>query len=220
MAPRRIPLFLLNTVLYPGQPLPLHVFEPRYQALVRDCLDRDGRFGVCLIRSGQEVGGPADPHPVGTTCRILSTRALGGGRMELLTMGEERFRILRLFHDAPYLEAEIELLPEEEPGELGDLPRRAHEAASRFVHRMLNLSEDEVPELTIPDEPRALSYTLGALVPAPLQDRQALLELSVIAERLERELVSLDRVTQELDRPGEELVAVPLRFDPSKLNLN
>src|SRR4051794_30925127 len=82
---RRIPLFPLGTVLFPGMPLPLHVFEPRYQELVRGCLEGDRTFGGCLIRSGQEVGGPADPYPVGTTCEILQVDRLDGGRLRLAT---------------------------------------------------------------------------------------------------------------------------------------
>src|SRR5262249_39608867 len=82
MSTRRVPLFPLNVVLFPGMPLPLHVFEPRYQEMVQACMESDRTFGVCLIRSGQEVGGPADPHPVGTTCEILEASSLGEGRMQ------------------------------------------------------------------------------------------------------------------------------------------
>src|SRR4051794_27122666 len=99
---RRIPLFPLNVVLFPGMPLPLHIFEPRYQEMIRHCLQGDLLFGVCLIRSGVEVGGEAEPHSVGTTCETLSVTPLGEGRMSLATVGRDRFRILRLHHDQPY----------------------------------------------------------------------------------------------------------------------
>ena len=66
----RVPLFLLNTVLFPGASLPLKVFEARYLDMVSDCLKRDQPFGVCLLRSGKEVGAAGEPHPVGTLAHV------------------------------------------------------------------------------------------------------------------------------------------------------
>src|SRR5687768_13022946 len=114
---RRIPIFPLNVVLFPGMLLPLHIFEPRYRQMIRECLESDRTFGVCLIRSGQEVGGPAAPYTTGTTCEIVSVAHLDEGRMNLVTVGGQRFEIRRLFSERPYLEAEIEILPEPDDGE-------------------------------------------------------------------------------------------------------
>ncbi|MCH8222137.1 MAG: LON peptidase substrate-binding domain-containing protein [Chloroflexi bacterium] len=73
-----LPIFPLNTVLFPGAPLPLRIFEPRYREMLKRCLDGDRRFGVALIKSGPEVGGPAEPHDVGTVARIERVRDEGG----------------------------------------------------------------------------------------------------------------------------------------------
>ncbi|MBM3459217.1 MAG: ATP-dependent protease, partial [Armatimonadetes bacterium] len=103
METQRIPLFPLNVVLFPGMALPLHIFEPLYRQMIRRCLDGDQRFGVCLIRSGPEVGGPADPHSVGSLCQIAHVHALEDGRMNLLVVGVSRFQVVRLYHDEAYL---------------------------------------------------------------------------------------------------------------------
>src|SRR4030042_688749 len=106
-----LPLFPLNTVLFPGTILPLHVFEERYKQMIGACLEENSRFGVVLIRSGDEVGGPpAEPHDIGTAARISGLERLPDGRMNLLAVGEERFRIVRLSRQEPYLVAEVEPL--------------------------------------------------------------------------------------------------------------
>src|SRR4029450_7854046 len=96
-------LFPLNTVLFPGMPLPLHVFEERYKLMVGRCLEEERPFGVVLIRTGQEGGGPAVPHRVGTTAEIATAKHLDDGRMNLLVVGQERVRIRELVRQEPYL---------------------------------------------------------------------------------------------------------------------
>src|SRR5205814_5524803 len=84
-------LFPLNTVLFPGMPLPLHIFEERYKLMIGRCLEEERPFGVVLIQSGPEVGGTAVPHRVGTTAHIAAVRRLDDGRMNLIAIGQERF---------------------------------------------------------------------------------------------------------------------------------
>src|SRR6476646_8248404 len=74
-----IPLFPLSTVLFPGGTLPLHIFEERYKLMISECMERQAPFEVALIKSGSEVGGPAEPHGVGTTARISRVQELEGG---------------------------------------------------------------------------------------------------------------------------------------------
>jgi Lon protease-like protein len=197
MESRRIPLFPLNVVLFPGMPLPLRVFEPRYQEMVRVCRESDRLFGVCLIRSGEEVGGPADPCSVGTTCEILSVTPLGEGRMNLVTVGRKRFKILSLFQERPYLEAEIGFLPDDEPGDLRTLPLQVREAAVRYVNGLFALAGEEPQALTLPDDPEELSHFVGAVLQVAATVRQELLESSVTAARLERELELLEREIEQ-----------------------
>src|SRR5512137_1544687 len=106
-----LPLFPLNTVLFPGQMLPLHIFEDRYRLMIRRCLAEDLPFGVVLIKRGSEVGAEAEPHEVGTIARILKSSHQSDGTIDIVTVGQERFCIDHLIHDQPYLRGEVKTLP-------------------------------------------------------------------------------------------------------------
>ncbi|MGH8247298.1 MAG: LON peptidase substrate-binding domain-containing protein, partial [Gammaproteobacteria bacterium] len=89
----RLPLFPLHAVLFPGGVLPLRIFEARYLSMVSQCLRSNSPFGVCLIRSGSEVGIPADCHDVGTSARITDWSGAAGGLLVVVARGERIFRI-------------------------------------------------------------------------------------------------------------------------------
>jgi len=223
MESRRIPLFPLNVVLFPGMVLPLQIFEPRYQEMIARCLESDRTFGVCLIRSGQEVGGPAEPYLVGTTCEIVAAAPLGEGRMQLATVGRQRFRVRELFHEQPYLEAQVELLPQEQPGELGTLPEQVRDATLKYIHSLLTLRGEETEEVELPDDPVSLSHLVGAVLPAPLPFRQELLETDGTAERLERELRLLDDEIRKIDAAGQSIAQLsvqPMQLDMDRFSPN
>ncbi|MBI4631158.1 MAG: LON peptidase substrate-binding domain-containing protein [Chloroflexi bacterium] len=86
-------------------PLPLHIFEPRYKTMINECAREQKPFGVALIRSGAEVGAAAEPHDIGTTARITSVQRITEGRLNVESIGQDRFRIIELIHDKPYLSA-------------------------------------------------------------------------------------------------------------------
>src|SRR5215475_172726 len=122
-----LPIFPLNTVLFPGGLLPLRVFETRYIDMTRECLKLDRPFGVCLIREGKEVGKPAVPEPVGSLASIMSWDMQQLGLLQLRTQGGQRFRIAESHAGAHgLLRARVELLPDEEdaevPRQFGALP--------------------------------------------------------------------------------------------------
>ncbi len=102
-----LPLFPLNSVLFPGATLPLHIFEERYKKMVNLCLERNSPFGVLLIRSGSEAGETAEPFEIGTTARIVRVQHLDAGRMNLICLGEQRFRLSRQVSETPYLVGEV-----------------------------------------------------------------------------------------------------------------
>lgn len=222
MVPHRLPIFPLNVVLFPEMPLPLHIFEPRYQEMLRVCRERELPFGVCLIRSGVEVGGPAAPYSIGTVARILTVDDLPEGRANLMTLGGERFQIAELYQEQPYLEAEIEPLTAEEEGDLGDLPRRAEAAAQRFMKVLFALAGESERSVDLPDDPLKLSYVLGALLQAPNSFKQELLECNVIADRLRLELARLDEDATAFEaavKRGARALR-PYRVDPNDIKLN
>jgi len=222
MEAHRIPLFPLNVVLFPGMLLPLHIFEPRYQQMIRECLDGNRTFGVCLIREGEEVGGPADPCSVGTTCEILGATPLDEGRMNLVTVGRRRFRVLNLIHEQPYLEAQVEFFPDHSAGQLEALPERVGEAARAYIGLLLDLQGEQQKDLNLPGEAEALSYFVGGVLQVPLEIRQELLECAVTADRLRRQLKLLEEGFGELDRIRglRGKAARPFRGTPSDLSLN
>lgn len=107
-----LPVFPLQTVLFPKTPIHLHIFEDRYKKMIRHVLESDLLFGVCLIRTGVEAYGPLPkPYPVGCTARIIEVQPLADGKMNLTAIGEERFHIRSFVQQTPYLIAEVENHP-------------------------------------------------------------------------------------------------------------
>src|SRR6478752_6815493 len=177
-----LPLFPMNTVLCPGIALPVHIFEDRYRALVRHCIDTTSPFGVVMIREGREVGtGAISFTGIGTIAEIRDAGRYEDGRYDLLIVGTRRFEIQRVLGaKQPYLVAEVELL--EEP--LGD--EEAGETRRRRV--------------TIPDDPTVLSYLLSGILQVESPRRQALLEIPTSEARLRALLRIIDREILLLER--------------------
>lgn len=223
METQRIPLFPLHVVLFPGMLLPLHIFEPRYQEMVRDCLEGDRTFGVCLIASGSEVGGPAEPRAIGTTSEIVRVTPVGDGRMNLLTVGRRRFEILRTHHTAPYLEADVRFLPEDPPDPRAvPLAEEVREAASGLLTLLLHLQGDDEHQVQLPEDPLSLSYAVAAVLPSPLPLRQQLLELRDTAERLRQQLALIEAEAERVGglEPDGTIVARPFQFSPEDVGIN
>jgi uncharacterized protein len=108
----KLPLFPLNTVLFPGMPLSLHIFEDRYKEMISRCLQDRTPFGVVLIKEGFEALGPlAQPYSIGCTAQITQVQPLDEGRMNLIAIGHERFTLLSLDYALPYLMGDIEPFP-------------------------------------------------------------------------------------------------------------
>ena len=187
-----IPLFPLGTVLFPGGPLSLRIFEPRYLDMVSDCLRNDRPFGVCLIRSGSEVGEPATPHRTGTLARIADWGRDDHGMLTLAAVGEKRFR-LHGTRTAPdrLLIGEHEPM-EEQPGEVPPayrpLARLARTLTQRFAPQYRHTPP--APPEDSPDAAAWIGYRLAELLPIPMPQRQHLLELDDPVARLHR----IDRV--------------------------
>lgn len=145
----RLPLFPLNLVLFPGQPLGLHIFEERYKEMLAHCLRTDKKFGVVLIREGREARGPlARVWDVGTIARIEEWQPLPGGRFQLKARGNERFHLRELNEEKEYLRADVEILPEPDPPRdpYTDRPLRAA-GLQILVERYLNLLAPENQEI-------------------------------------------------------------------------
>ena len=196
----RIPLFPLQAVLFPGASLPLHVFEARYREMVGRCLEHQEPFGVCLILEGEEVGGPALPHRVGTEAAIIASRRYADGRYDIVVEGRRRFEVLRLDSSRPYLRAEVRFL--DEPDGEGD-PGLADAVAKLFegVLESLELSGQAVADETWKDvDMRSLAYKIAAVLPVEEDVKQELLEMPDATSRLR----AVAEVLMRLRRVGAE----------------
>jgi Lon protease-like protein len=178
-----LPLFPLNTVLFPGQLLPLHIFEPRYRQLIGECIQHGQPFGVVLIRSGEEVGEAAEPVEVGTTAQIVQVESIADDRMNILCVGKARFRILELLHDKPYLSGRIERWPWE-PYQAGSADvDRIRRQLDRYVRTLAENTEGQL-ELTLPDEPATLANIAASVLQVESSEKQRLLITSSISTML------------------------------------
>jgi Lon protease-like protein len=187
-------LFPLETVLFPGVTLPLHIFEPRYKQMITRCLHLKQPFGVVLIKDGVEVGGRAEPFPIGTVAAIQHALRFEDGRMLLTTEGKQRFRISTIVQREPYLVANVELLEEQPTANTVALAERIRTLHTKH-HDALTYATGSAPELDeLPDDPVALSYHLAEQFHVVYRSKQQLLEadlderLEAIADALEREL--------------------------------
>lgn len=191
-----LPLFPLNTVLFPGQVLPLHIFEDRYRLMIRRCLSQDLPFGVVLIRRGREVGETAEPHPVGTMARIIESTHLPDGTMDILTVGTERFRILRLLHDQPYLRGEVEHFPMAEPDDetvLAGLAQRVRMQVTRYIELIAEAAGLQIQVGAMPDAPQQVGYLAAVALQVDNDEKQELLGCSSLHKILVNEMALLSR---------------------------
>jgi len=196
------PMFPLGSVLFPGAVLPLHVFEPRYVAMINDVLDGEQQFGVVLIERGSEVGGGDVRFDVGTVARLARIGALGDDRLFVVALGAGRFRVSRWLRDDPYPQAEVVPLDDPAGGErLTDLVAENRKLLRRVLALASELGSsvgDLDPEL--PDDPVAASWELCSAAPVEQLDRQRLLETDDPTQRLNRlqELLDDSAVTLQL----------------------
>jgi Lon protease-like protein len=195
--PERLALFPLRTVLFPGMVLPLHIFEHRYRKLVHDCVEGSRPFGIALIRSGEEVGGAAEPRELGCTARIVAAHALPDGRSFLLVRGERRFAIETVAPDEePYLIGYVTWLEEPEGDEAVRLVQYAREAFGEYRLAVASVGTQRHAEASAEpqsSEPNALSYEIASGLAVDAEERQRLLETATAAQRLAAEVRILER---------------------------
>ena len=196
-------LFPLQTVLFPGMRLPIHVFEERYRIMIRECIEEDAPFGVLLIKSGPEVGGAAVPHDLGTTARILQVEYLEDGRMNIFTLGESRFRTIALNTTQPYLRGEVALIDQRPPGEGAQaLVARAEPLFGEYLTTYLGIGDQWTRSVHIPHDPGEAADYVAARLDITPQVKQELLE----------QLSPDDRLRRELELLGAELPEVRSRL--------
>ncbi len=210
----QIPLFPLRTVLFPGMTLPLRIFEERYQVMTRELLRTGGHFGVILIRSGNEVGGGATPHDVGTTAAIEQHEELDDGRFALAARGVQRFRLIRMLPQIlgrPYPFAEVELIDDSQWPAHANLDRALETVRATFpvyFRLAMSLTDQWARGLKLPQTPHALVDFLGPWLQADEEAKQKLLEPQAADERIAQLADLLDDL---VTRTQEQAVEHQLR---------
>ena len=178
------PLFPLNTVLFPGGPLPLRIFETRYVDMVRRCMREHCPFGVVLIRAGAEAGAVGETAEIGTMARIVDFNPLADGLLGITCVGEQRFRVLKRWQQSDGLNVgDIELIPEEQSAQV----------PGEFLH-LSDLLRKVLPELgelyaSVPkkfNDVAWVSCRLAEILPVALTEKQECLELDDPVDRLRR----------------------------------
>lgn len=188
-------LFPLRTVLFPGMPLPLHIFEERYKCMIEDCVQQSKPFGVVLIQRGREVGGEAEPFPVGTSAVITKVTRLRENRLNILTVGYQRFRILSLLRDRPFLRGVIQILPpvQDEATKAYHLAKAVSQRLPAYVDLLAKMAKSELELSPLPEKPALLAFLTAILLQIRPVDKQALLAAETIPDMLALELCYLAR---------------------------
>ena len=183
-----IPLFPLNTVLFPGWPMPLHIFEPRYLEMVRYCTENKSPFGILLIREGKAEGDVyVEPYDVGCMVSITQTEQLQDGRLLIMTVGQERFQVQSLRRNKPYLVGQVAQLPylPEKTAPLQKAANELHPLVLNYLTQLTTLADNiEFDPTQVPTEPEALSHMAASLLQVSLETKQSLLEAKKISNAL------------------------------------
>ncbi|HYX51338.1 MAG TPA: LON peptidase substrate-binding domain-containing protein [Ktedonobacteraceae bacterium] len=184
-----LPLFPLDVVLFPGEDLPLHIFEPRYRLMINECNEHKTPFGIVLVRPNskhlQEV-----PYSIGTMARIELLDRLDDGRMNLIAKGLQRFRILELDRQKLYLSGLVEVYEDQAEQVQAQITyaNQASELFNAYLQVLIEVIGKEAMEFTLPTLPEELSHFIAYFLDVTNEHKQQLLELTSTTQRLEEEI--------------------------------
>jgi Lon protease-like protein len=184
-----LPLFPLDLVLFPGTPLPLHIFEPRYQEMISECLDQKLQFGVVRGKE-QELA------EIGCTAEILTVaKKYPDGRMDILTEGRLRFEIMQLHQERSFLQAEV-LYLRDEPG----VASKEELSQAMELHGEIMALAGAEPEQSSEIDQGQLSFHLAGSLPLDLDFKQSLLGMKSEAERLQAVILFFENILPMMRR--------------------
>ena len=201
MRARTLPIFPLPLVLFPGTLQPLHIFEPRYRQMLSDCQAGDGCFGLSYVRATPYTDPSPSPGAVGCSAHVESVEQLPDGHYNIMTLGQERF-LLREFVETDRLYRVGVVEPfHDEPWELDEVAERAagvraaFASFSRAVSALAGLPETAVE---LPQDPAQLSFHVAAALDIEPREKQGLLELRSVSDRLRRITTTLAQLQREV----------------------
>ena len=184
-----LPLFPLDVVLFPGEDLPLHIFEPRYRMMMNECNEQNSPFGIVLVRPNSEHL-KEEVYAVGTMAKIELLDRLEDGRMNMIARGLQRFRILELHRHKPYISGLVEVLEDraEQLKTQKDDAKQASELFNAYLQVLIEIIGKEAIEFTLPTAPEELSHFIAYFLDVSNERKQQLLELTSTTQRLEEEI--------------------------------
>ena len=188
-----LPLFPLNTVLFPGMQLKLHIFEERYKIMINKCIEENTPFGVILIHSGDEALGPmAEPYEVGCSAQIADVKRLSFDRMNIVVTGERRFRVNFVKKQHPYLLADVEFFsPKDDNQKLMDLySQLLRPLIIRYLKVLSEVGEVQFDPTHIPTDAKSLAHIAAILLQSENPQKQELLTIDKTSALL-RKLVAI-----------------------------
>lgn len=198
---RELPLFPLPVVLFPGMPMPLHIFEPRYRTMLSDIRASDNLFGLSYFDVASSPGRDIPPAGhIGCVAEVTETQKLPDGRSNVLTVGVIRYQVENYVErDDPYLVVRVNFFEDEEETSQ-KLLTRSRDVAAMFMRvansiRAINDERGNLPDIT-DTEPQRLSFLVAAAMELEAETKQELLELRSTTERLDRLRDFLARVVK------------------------
>jgi len=184
-----LPLFPLDVVLFPGEDLPLHIFEPRYRLMMHECDEQKTPFGIVLVRPDSEHL-KEEPYAVGTMAKIELLDRLEDGRMNLIARGLQRFRILELHRQKPYISGLVEIFEDKAEQRQTQInhANQARELFNAYLKAFIDIIGKETIEFTLPPTPEDLSHFIAYFLDVSNERKQQLLELTSTTQRLVEEI--------------------------------
>jgi Lon protease-like protein len=203
MHSRTLPIFPLPLVLFPGTLQPLHIFEPRYRQMLSDCQEGDGCFGLAYVRATPYTDPSPSPGAVGCSAHVESVQPLPDGRYNIMSLGQERF-LLREFveTDRLYRVAVVEPFTDE-PWDRDEVAERAagvRAAFETFAQAVSELTQLPETRVELPEDPSQLSFHVAAALDIEPREKQGLLELRSVSDRLRRLATTLGRLQREVKK--------------------
>lgn len=209
-----LPLFPLESVLFPGMSINLHIFEDRYKQMINQCIETRQPFGVVLIEEGvAQHGALAKPYMIGCTAHITRMQPRGQGRMDINAIGQDRFRIQSLNYDRPYLVGTVEIFPIQhgEEERLNQAGNSLRPWVERYLEILAKVGNLPFNSQQLPADPIQLGYLAAAILQQISQiQKQDLLAADSAIEMLKnirsiyyREVTLLDMMVHRADNNSE-----------------
>lgn len=217
---REIPLFPLNTVLFPGMALPLHVFEPRYRQMTTECLDTGAPIGIVLALTEGDIEHETPAH-IGTMARICDYQRLPDGRYNLLTVGFQRFEVVEVHYDHLYISGLVRPLKDQPADDMqttSELAREGRTILHEYLQLVLQLLGSEDVAIEIPEQAEDLSFLIASSLSCEDDEKQRLLEISSVTERLATGVRLLRDEVELLRHHNDDEALPPFDSDHSMLN--